>query len=214
MLSCGLRGPLVACCGCLPPLPSFFLAPGRVSTLVLHLIHNQERINSRRNDMASYNRVILMGNLTRDPEMRFTQGESSTAICKIGMAVNRRFKNRTGEWGEKPTFVDVTLFGNRAEAFEKYHRKGSMAFIEGRLEFDSWEDKNSGQKRSKLYVVAENWEFAGGRGDGGGGRGGNDQGGAAPQQQPADEGSYGDYSSAPSTSGPAESPGGFDDTPF
>lgn len=171
--------------------------------------------------MASYNRVILMGNLTRDPEMRFTQGESSTAICKIGLAVNRRFKNRTGEWVEKPTFVDVTLFGNRAEAFEKYHRKGSTAFIEGRLEFDSWEDKNSGQKRSKLYVVAENWEFAGGRGDsgsgGGGGGGGSYSQSTAPEPAPApaqsnEEGGYGDYNSAPAAS-PSPSTD-FEDTPF
>ena len=127
--------------------------------------------------MASYNKVILMGNLTRDPELRYTQGGNSTAICKVGLAVNRRYKNQQGEWVEKPTFVDVTIFGNRGEAFEKYHRKGATAFIEGRLELDTWEDKNSGQKRSKLYVIADNWEFTGGgRGEGGGGRGG-DQGG-------------------------------------
>ena len=169
--------------------------------------------------MASYNRVILMGNLTRDPEMRFSQGDKSTAICKIGMAVNRRYKSASGEWVEKPTFVDVTLFGNRAEAFEKYHRKGSTAFIEGRLEFDSWEDKNSGQKRSKLYVVAENWEFAGGRGEGGGG-GGNAGGGGnraqpeAPAQQESPADGYGGYTSAPSGGESSGGSGSFDDTPF
>jgi single-strand DNA-binding protein len=171
--------------------------------------------------MASYNRVILMGNLTRDPEMRFSQGDKSTAICKIGMAVNRRYKSASGEWVEKPTFVDVTLFGNRAEAFEKYHRKGSIAFIEGRLEFDSWEDKNSGQKRSKLYVVAENWEFAGGRGDGGGGGGGGNAGGGgnraqpeAPAQQESPADGYGGYTSAPSGGESSGGSGSFDDTPF
>jgi single-strand DNA-binding protein len=164
--------------------------------------------------MASYNRVILMGNLTRDPEMRFSQGEKSTAICKIGMAVNRRYKSPSGEWVEKPTFVDVTLFGNRAEAFEKYHRKGSMAFIEGRLEFDSWEDKNSGQKRSKLYVVAENWEFAGGRGEGGGGGGGNRAQTEAPAQQGSPADGYGGYTSAPSGGESSGGSGSFDDTPF
>ena len=104
--------------------------------------------------MASFNKVILMGNLTRDPELKYTQ--SNMAICKIGVAVNRRFKDgQTGEWREEPTFVDVTIFGKRGEAFEKYHRKGQSCFLEGELRLDSWEDKNTGQKRSKLYVVAE-----------------------------------------------------------
>jgi single-strand DNA-binding protein len=168
--------------------------------------------------MASFNKVILMGNLTRDPEMRFTQ--SQMAVCKIGLAVNRRYKDsQTGEWTEKPAFVDVTLFGKRAEAFEKFHTKGQSAFIEGRLELDTWEDKNTGQKRSKLYVVADNWEFVGGgkgesRGGGGGGNwesqgGGNSGGGGGggdygggfgdgqqrqqqpqPQQQQASSGGY------------------------
>lgn len=122
--------------------------------------------------MASFNKVILMGNLTRDPEIRFTP--SNMAICKVGLAVNRRFKDgQSGEWREEPTFVDVTIFGKRGEAFEKYHRKGQSAFLEGELRLDNWEDKNTGQKRSKLYVVAENWEFVNGnreeRGSGGGG---------------------------------------------
>ena len=161
--------------------------------------------------MASFNKVILMGNLTRDPELRYTP--NNMAICKIGVAVNRRYKDQqTGEWVEKPTFVDVTIFGKRGESFEKYHKKGSMCFIEGRLEFDQWEDKNTGQKRSKLYVVADNWEFvSSGRGEGGGGGGG---GGYAPSRQsqpggfedapqPAggggggDAGGYGDYGPAP-----------------
>ena len=111
--------------------------------------------------MASFNKVILMGNLTRDPELRFTQGK--IAICKFGLAVNRRFKDSSsGEWREEPTFVDVTMFGKRAEAFSKYHSKGKQAFIEGELRFDTWEDRQ-GQKRSKLYVVAESFEFVGGR---------------------------------------------------
>ena len=175
--------------------------------------------------MASYNKVILMGNLTRDPELRYTQGGNSTAICKVGLAVNRRYKNQQGEWVEKPTFVDVTIFGNRGEAFEKYHRKGATAFIEGRLELDTWEDKNSGQKRSKLYVIADNWEFTGGgRGEGGGGRDNNERGGWGSQggggggrSQGQDGGgagnsrggggSYGDYGAQPAGDG-------FEDTPF
>lgn len=122
--------------------------------------------------MASFNKVILMGNLTRDPELRYTP--NNVAICKIGLAVNRRFKDgQTGEWKEEPTFVDVTIFGARGEAFQRFHTKGKPAFIEGSLRLDTWEDKNGGGKRSKLYVVADNWEFVGsgggpGRGDSGG----------------------------------------------
>lgn len=134
--------------------------------------------------MASFNKVILMGNLTRDPEVRFTANQM--AICKFGMAVNRRFKDAaSGEWKEEPTFVDVTIFGARAEPFAKYHSKGKPCFIEGELRLDTWEDKNGGGKRSKLYVVANQWEFVGGgRGEGAGGersgsmdRGGGDEGG-------------------------------------
>jgi single-strand DNA-binding protein len=116
--------------------------------------------------MSSFNKVILMGNLTRDPEVRFTAG--NMAICKFGIAVNRRFKDSaSGEWKEEPTFVDVTIFGARAEPFAKYHSKGKPCFIEGELRLDTWEDKNGGGKRSKLYVVANQWEVVGGgRGDG------------------------------------------------
>jgi single-strand DNA-binding protein len=119
--------------------------------------------------MSSFNKVILMGNLTRDPELRFTP--SNMAICKFGLAVNRRFKDgQSGEWKEEPTFIDVTIFGARAEPFARYHQKGKPAFIEGSLRLDTWEDKNGGGKRSKLYVVADSWEFVGGaRGDGQGG---------------------------------------------
>ncbi len=120
--------------------------------------------------MSSYNRVILMGNLTRKPETRYTQ--SGVAICKVGLAVNRRFKDSsTGEWREEPTFIDITFFGKRGEAFAKYHDKGKPAFIEGSLRLDQWEDKQSGEKRSKLYVVGDDWQFVGGGGGGGGGGG-------------------------------------------
>ena len=147
--------------------------------------------------MASFNRVILMGNLTRDPEVRFTS--SGMAVCNIGMAVNRRVKDQqTEQWREEPTFVDVTIFGKRGEAFAKFHSKGKAAFVEGELRYDTWEDKNGGGKRSKLYVVGNTWEFVGsGRDGGGSGGGGNDGGGYG--EQPS-------YSSAPS--------GGDMDTPF
>ena len=129
--------------------------------------------------MASFNKVILMGNLTRDPELRYTA--SNMAVCKIGMAVNRRVKDQqTEQWREEPTFVDVTIFGKRGEAFEKFHKKGASAFIDGELRFDQWEDKESGQKRSKLYVVANNWEFVGGgKGEREGGSGGGYQSASA-----------------------------------
>jgi single-strand DNA-binding protein len=121
--------------------------------------------------MASYNKVILMGNLTRDPEVRFAQ--NGTPIVKFGLAVNRRFQDADGNWQEEPTFVDVTMFGKRGEAFARFHGKGKAAFVEGHLRLDTWEDKQGGGKRSKLYVVAENWEFVGpGQGGGGGGGGG------------------------------------------
>lgn len=108
--------------------------------------------------MASYNRVILMGNVTRKPELRYSAG--GTAICKLGLAMNRRYKDQSGEWKEQPTFVDVTIFGKRGEAFEKYHDKGKAAFVEGSLRLDTWE--KDGKEHSKLYVVGDNWEFCGG----------------------------------------------------
>ncbi len=168
--------------------------------------------------MASYNKVILMGNLTRDPELRYTQ--SNLAICKLGLAVNRRFKDsQSGEWREEPTFVDVTIFGKRGEAFERYHKKGQSCFLEGELRLDTWEDKNTGQKRSKLYVVAENWEFVGG---------GREERGGYSRSAPSESrggGGYGDYGTDPGGSGPGgsnvESESGaapdildVDDTPF
>lgn len=162
--------------------------------------------------MASYNKVILMGNLTRDPELRYTP--NNMPICKFGLAVNRRFKDgQSGEWKEEPTFIDVTIFGARAEPFARYHSKGKQAFIEGSLRLDTWEDKNGGGKRSKLYVVADTWEFVGGgRGEGAGGEGGGGGGGGmrrgaasgAAASSMGDEGSYG---------GPTEDVGA-DDTPF
>ena len=120
--------------------------------------------------MASFNKVILMGNLTRDPETRYAQ--SGTAVVNFGLAVNERFQSSDGQWQDRPTFVDITMFGKRGEAFAKFHGKGKPAFIEGKLRLDTWEDKKDGGKRSKLYVVGDNWEFVGGKDSGGGGGGG------------------------------------------
>ncbi len=115
--------------------------------------------------MASYNRVILVGNLTRDPELRYIP--SGTAVSEIGLAVNDRVK-RDGQWTDETTFVDVTLWARTAEIANEYLSKGSSVLIEGRLKFDSWEN-SEGQKRSKLRVVADRMQMLGGRGGGSGG---------------------------------------------
>ena len=103
--------------------------------------------------MANFNKVMLMGNLTRDPEVRYTP--KGTAVAEIGLAVNRIYSGENNEKREETTFVDVTLWGRTAEVAGEYLKKGRPVFIEGRLQLDLWEDKQSGQKRSKLRVVAE-----------------------------------------------------------
>lgn len=109
--------------------------------------------------MASYNRVILMGNLTRDIELRYTPG--GTAVTDVTLAVNDRRRNQTGEWVEETTFVDVTLWGRTAEVASEYLSKGSPLFVEGRLKLDQWEQE--GQKRSRLRVVCDRMQLVGGR---------------------------------------------------
>lgn len=118
--------------------------------------------------MASFNKVILVGNLTRDPELRYTP--KGMAIAKLGIAVNRVWTSESGEKKEETTFVDVDVFGRTAENVAQYLRKGSPLLIEGRLRLDTWEDKQTNQKRSKLSVVAEVVQFLGsprGAGEGG-----------------------------------------------
>ncbi|MGB9689181.1 single-stranded DNA-binding protein [Thermogutta sp.] len=112
--------------------------------------------------MASFNRVILVGNLTRDPEVRYTP--SGTAVCDIGIAVNERRKSASGEWVDEVVYVDVTLWGRTAEVAGEYLTKGAPVLIEGRLRLDTWEKE--GEKRSKLRVVAERMQMLGGRGAG------------------------------------------------
>ena len=107
--------------------------------------------------MASFNKVVLVGNLTRDPELRYTP--KGTAIAKIGLAVNRVWTNDAGEKKEEVTFVDVDVFGRTAENVGQYLKKGSPALIEGRLKLDQWDDKQTGQKKQKLGVVAELVQF-------------------------------------------------------
>jgi single-strand DNA-binding protein len=116
--------------------------------------------------MASYNRVILAGNLTRDPELRYTP--KGTAVAEIGIAVNRSWKDESGQMQEEVTFVDVAAYGRQAEVIGQYLKKGRPILIEGRLKLDSWDDKQTGQKRSKLRVVLESFQFldSGNRGGG------------------------------------------------
>ena len=124
--------------------------------------------------MASFNKVILMGNLTRDPEVRYTP--SGTAVSEVGLAVNRTwFDKQTNQKREEVTFVDVTLWGRQAEVAGEYLGKGRGVLIEGRLQLDQWDDKETGQKRSKLRVVGENMTMLPGRGDGGPQRSGSEQ---------------------------------------
>jgi single-strand DNA-binding protein len=170
--------------------------------------------------LASFNRVILMGNLTRDPELRYIQ--SGTAVTDVGLAVNDRRKTATGEWVEEVTFVDVTVWGRQAETVSEYLTKGSPVLFEGRLKLDTWE--KDGQKHSKLKVICERMQMLGGR-SGQGGPGGDrpqggdrNQGGGRPAQRSG--------GSQPNQAGPPEyvddiapqemsgGDGGGDDIPF
>lgn len=123
--------------------------------------------------MASLNKVMLIGNLTRDPELRVTP--KGTAICQFGLAVNRQFKDESGASRDETTFVDIEAWGKQGETVAKYCSKGRPLFVEGRLKLDTWDDKTTGQKRSKMKVVLENFQFLGGRegGAGGGSPGGH-----------------------------------------
>lgn len=119
--------------------------------------------------MASFNKVILVGNLTRDPQIKYTTG--GTAIAEIGLAVNRKWKDGSGQWKDETTFVDITLWGRTAEVAGEYLEKGKPVLIEGRLQLDQWDDRETGQKRSKLKVVGEHLTMlGGGQGQQGGGR--------------------------------------------
>lgn len=129
--------------------------------------------------MASFNKVILMGNLTRDPETRVTA--SGLTICKLGLATSRVFSTKDGERREETTFVDIDAFGKQAEVITKYMRKGRPLMVEGRLKLDQWET-NDGQKRSKLGVVLENFQFIGSRDDNDSGSSGS--GGGYEQSSP------------------------------
>ncbi len=127
--------------------------------------------------MPNLNKVMLMGNLTRDPEVKYTP--KGTAVAEIGLAINRFYSSEQGERREETTFVDVELWGQQAELAGKYLKKGRPLFIEGRLKLDTWDDKTTGQKRSKMRVVGERMEFLGGREGGPQGEGGGGEEGAS-----------------------------------
>lgn len=152
--------------------------------------------------MASFNRVILVGNITRDIELRYIQ--SGMAVTDVTLAVNDRRKSNSGEWVEETTFVDVTLWGRTAEVAGEYLGKGSPVLIEGRLKLDQWE--TDGQKRSKLRVVGERLQMLGSKGGGGGG-------GTTPHSRPQQNNEYSE-AAAPAAAPPAASPPQEDDIPF
>ena len=127
--------------------------------------------------MASFNKVILLGNLTRDPEVRYTP--KGTAVTDLGLAVNRTYTADNGEKREEVTFVDVTFWGRTAEVAGEYLKKGRPVFVEGRLQLDSWDDKQSGQKRTKLKVIGENMQMLGAPRGAGGSGGGDEEGSSA-----------------------------------
>lgn len=176
--------------------------------------------------MASYNRVVLVGNVTRDIELRYIP--SGTAVTDIGLAVNDRVK-KNDQWVDETTFIDITLWGRTAEVANEYLSKGSSVLVEGRLKLDTWEN-NEGQKRSKLKVIGERMQMLGGRGGSGGGGGGQssqsqggqssyNQGGADNQGSAGNQGGAGQPHSQPTHSESAQPVGGHsappdDDIPF
>jgi len=153
--------------------------------------------------MASFNRVILAGNLTRDPELRYTS--KGLAISKLGLAINRTWKNEAGETKEEVTFVDVDSFGRQAEVVAQYFKKGRPILIEGRLRLDQWDDKQTGQKQSKLKVVLESFSFLDSKGSGDG---------VPSEPPPARPAAVPAATAAPEAPVPEAAPPEEDDVPF
>jgi len=158
--------------------------------------------------MANLNKVMLIGNLTRDPELRVTP--KGTAICQFSLAVNRKFKDESGGEREEVTYIDVEAWSKQGETIAKYCTKGRPLFVEGRLRLDQWEDKTTKEKRSRMKVVLENFQFLGsGRADGGGPGAGGGEGGSEPRYAaPAPR------SSAPKSAAPAAQENLDEDVPF
>ncbi len=160
--------------------------------------------------MPNLNKVMLMGNLTRDPELRYTP--NNTAVANLGMAINRTwFNKQTNEKQEETTFVDLEAWGRTAEVLNQYLKKGRPLYVEGRLKLDTWQDKESGGNRSKLKIVVETFEFLDSRGGEGGGGGG---GGGYQQQGGQSGGGSGRSAPAAAGAGPAHQPVDEDDIPF
>ncbi len=156
--------------------------------------------------MANLNKVMLIGNLTRDPELRVTP--KGTAICTFSLAVNRKFKDESGGEREEVTYVDIEAWGRSGENISKYCTKGRPLFVEGRLRLDQWEDKNTKEKRSRMKVVCENFQFLGsGRGGGDNAGGGGESRYSAPPRRAAG----GD---SPPPSAPAQQENLDEDVPF
>ncbi len=160
--------------------------------------------------MANLNKVMLIGNLTRDPELRHTP--KGTAVSEISMAINRVWNNDQGQKQEETTFVEVTLWGRQAELAQQYLTKGRPVYIEGRLNLDTWDDKDTGKKRSKLRVIGENMQFLSsgtGAGGGGGSSERSSQASSPSQRQSSPQGSPQGASAAPTDDYPED-----DDIPF
>jgi single-strand DNA-binding protein len=155
--------------------------------------------------MANLNKVMLIGNLTRDPELRYTP--KGTAVADIALAINRVWNNEQNQRQEETTFVDITLWGRQAELAQQYLTKGRGAYIEGRLQMDTWDDKQTGQKRSKLKVVAESLQFLP---DGKGGSGGQIPQGGMQSSRPPQQGGRPQGASA----APPDDYADEDDIPF
>ena len=158
--------------------------PGEVLCVVRVAGVLDEADKDKESEMASFNKVILLGNLTRDPQLSYLP--SQTPVVEFGLATNRKWTAQDGSQRDETCFVDCQMYGKRAEVINKYLKKGNPLFVEGRLKFDSWQAQD-GSKRSKLRVFVENFEFIGGgqRAGGGGGQGG--YGGQAPVGQPGPE---------------------------
>lgn len=158
--------------------------------------------------MPNYNKVLLMGNLTRDVELKYTP-TTNTAVANLGLAVNRRYKGGDGELKEETTFVDCEAWGSTAENLSKWFSKGKPVFLEGRLKLDTWQDKD-GSNRSKLKVVVETFQFV----DSKGGGGGNNSGDGGPARSAPANKPQAAYTGGPASAGGGHEPLGDDDIPF
>jgi single-strand DNA-binding protein len=156
--------------------------------------------------MANFNKIILVGNLTRDPQLKYLP--SQMAVVDFGLAVNHKFRTKTGEDREEVCFIDCSCFGKGAEIINQYCQKGKPILVEGRLKYDTWEDKQGGGKRSKHSVVVDNFQFLGGGRDAGGGAPQSyDQGGGEEsQQRPPQRGPQRPMQSRPAPQQPAQPP--------